>query len=213
MFCGKCGAKNLDDATFCRECGAPLHGGGGERTVTAPRVVPAQNSQRNRKIGIIAVVAVVAVVAIVLIVLLGGRSYRATVDQFVEATFSGDVNAMVELIPEEFWEYGAMSEGVDREELINELGDMLRDSLDTLDQQFGSDWSASHEILSVEDLEGEDLRDVQEDYRTIGVDMSAGKTAEVEITLQGNGTETSYTMDVPLIQCGRSWYISGEGVF
>ena len=73
MFCGKCGAKNLDDATFCRECGAPLNEGRGENAATATRVIPAQSSQRNRKIGIIAVAVVVVVAAIVLIALLGGR--------------------------------------------------------------------------------------------------------------------------------------------
>ena len=25
MFCGKCGAQNLENATFCKECGAPLN--------------------------------------------------------------------------------------------------------------------------------------------------------------------------------------------
>ena len=27
MFCGKCGAKNADDAQFCTGCGAKLNGG------------------------------------------------------------------------------------------------------------------------------------------------------------------------------------------
>ena len=27
MFCGKCGAKNADDATVCVECGAKLNNG------------------------------------------------------------------------------------------------------------------------------------------------------------------------------------------
>ena len=25
MFCGKCGAQNLENATCCKECGAPLN--------------------------------------------------------------------------------------------------------------------------------------------------------------------------------------------
>ena len=214
MICGKCGAKNLDDATFCRECGAPLNEGRGENAATATRVIPAQSSQRNRKIGIIAVAVVVVVAAIVLIALLGGRSYRATVDQYIEATFSGNIDEMLELFPEEMLDYAAAaSEGIDWAALENELGDTIRDYLDMVDSQYGSDWKVSHEILSVEDMSTEDLKDTQEDFRTIGVDVSAAKSAEVEITIQGSNAETTNTMNVPLIKCGRSWYVNAEGSF
>ena len=103
-------------------------------------MIPAQSSQRNRKIGIIAVAVVVVVAAIVLIALLGGRSYRATVDQYIEATFSGNIDEMLELFPEEMLDYAAAaSEGIDWAALENELGDTIRDYLDMVDSQYGSD--------------------------------------------------------------------------
>ncbi len=73
MFCGKCGAKNPDDAVVCGQCGAQI----GTAKAPPARVTPpapARGGKNYRLIGI-AAVAVIAVV-LVIVLLSGGRDTR-----------------------------------------------------------------------------------------------------------------------------------------
>lgn len=72
MFCGKCGAKNPDNAAFCGNCGAPLAQTAPEQRNTAPVQPPAapppagNAGRRPKRIG--AVPVVIAVLALIFIV-------------------------------------------------------------------------------------------------------------------------------------------------
>lgn len=212
MFCGKCGTKNTDDATFCTGCGAKLNG---EQVVKNSTPVAINPNDKNRKVGMIAV-AVVAVIVIALIIsLFGGRSYKATVEKFINAQFDADAEAIVELIPEKMIAYALEEEGYDDDELdefIEEGNEELQDQLDYIERYLGEDWTVSHEILTVEDVTGDDLDDLKDDYKDIDIKVSAAKTVEVELTVKAGETETSNSLDISLIKVGRSWYLDLESM-
>lgn len=212
MFCGKCGTKNDDDATFCTGCGAKLNGAQVVKNSTPVAVNP---NDKNRKVGMIAV-AVIAVIVIALIIsLFGGRSYKATVEKFVNAQFDADAEAIFELIPEKMIAYGLEEEGYDDDELdefIEEANEELQDQLDYIERYLGKDWTVSYEILTVEDVTGDDLDDLKDDYKDIDIKVSAAKTVEVELTVKAGETETSNSLDVSLIKVGRSWYLDLESM-
>jgi len=82
MFCGKCGANNLDGATFCKECGAKLSGTSTEK----------QNNKKRKS-------RILLPVAIVLVILLvaGGTLYFS----FNKRTDEADVEKLGEIATEE----------------------------------------------------------------------------------------------------------------
>ena len=212
MFCGKCGVKNADDAAFCSACGAKLNGA---QPVSDSAAVAVDQSDKNRKVGIIAV-AVIAVLVIALAIgLFGGRSYKATVDKFIDAQFEGDLEAIFELVPDELIDYVMEEEGYDRDEFdefLEEGQEELQEQLDVIKAFFGDDWEVSYEILEAEDVTGDDLKDLKEDYEDIDLKIKAAKTVEIELTFKAGEIETSESLEISLIKVGRSWYLDMESM-
>lgn len=212
MFCGKCGTKNVDDAKFCTGCGEKLSGGEVVKTNTSINVV---SNDKNRKVGMIAVAIVVIIATGFVIAFFGGRSYKATIETFIDAQFKADAEAIFELIPEEMIEYALEEEGYDDDEFdefIEECNEYLEDQVNSLERYFGEEWSVSYTILSTEDVTGEELDDLKDDYEDIDIKVTAAKTVEVELTVKAGETESSNSLDVSLIKIGRSWYLDLESM-
>ncbi len=208
MFCGKCGTENLDGTVFCRECGAPLNGNGAVQSAAAAPVTP--SSQRYKKIGILAIGILAVVVVVILVALLGGRSYQKTVEKCIEAQFAADMDTIVELIPEGVMSYLISEEGYTEEDvdaLLEETEEEIRDELDEFDKHFGADWEMSYEILTAEDVKGEDLVDLRKEYDDTDVKIDEAKDVELEVTIQGSESEVTRTMDIRVVKSGRSWYL------
>ena len=207
MFCGKCGTKNEDNVEFCTNCGARLNKATSKRATAVS--VTSQND-KNRKVGMIAV-AVAAVVVIILgVVLFGGRSYKATVEKFVDAQFDANAEAIFDLMPEKLIDYALEQDGYDSDDLddlIDDANETLQDQLDSLDSYLGEGWKISYEILDTEDIKGDDLDDIKDAYEDADVKVSAAKDVEIEITVKADETESSNSLDVSLIKVGRSWYL------
>ena len=88
--------------------------------------------QSYRKTGIIAVVAAVVVIALVGWLLFGGRGYKATVEQFLDASMDGDVQGVMKLIPNDVIESAMESQGLDKadmEEFVDQAEDELEGML------------------------------------------------------------------------------------
>lgn len=224
MFCGKCGTQNPDTAAFCKNCGTRLNGQvkpAVNKTVTKPtarvqmqsqtnRPAPKHKRRQDKKIGIIAVAAIVAVVLILAVILFGGRSYKAAVKQFFNATFDVDGKAIVELIPDDLVGYVLDESGYDENELDEMIGDIedeFEDQIASIKRYLGDDWDVSYKIVSTEDIKGDDLKDLKEDYKDIGVKVTAAKNVEMELIVQAGETENSNTITISLIKVGRSWYL------
>ena len=212
MFCGKCGVNNADDAVVCAGCGAKLNGGQVVKDSTHIVINP---NDKNRKVGMIAVAVIAVVVMALIIALFGGRGYKATVEKFVNAQFDADAEAIFELIPEKMIAYVLEEEGYDNDELdefIEEGNEELQNQLDSIESYWGEDWTVSHKILTVEDVTGDDLDDLKDDYEDIDIKVSAAKTVEVELTVKAGETENSNSLDISLIKVGRSWYLDLESM-
>ena len=198
MFCGKCGAQNADNTKFCKNCGAKLKNG-----------APATND-KNRKVGMIAVAVAVVVVIILGVVLFGGRSYKATVEKYVDAQFDANAEAIFDLMPKKMIDYALEEEGHDSDDLddlIEDANENIQDYLDTMDEYLGEDWKVSYEIIDTEDIKGDDLDEIKDSYEDADVEVSAAKEVELEITVKADEKEQSFSMDISLIKVGRSWYL------
>lgn len=207
MFCGKCGTKNADNVEFCTNCGAKLN----KSAVTKSTAVSVANqNDKNRKVGIIAVAVAAVIVVILGVLLLGGRSYKATIEKFVDAQFDANAEAIFDLMPQKMIDYALEEDGYDPDDLdylIDELNEELQDQLDSLDSYLGEGWKITYKILDDEDVKGADLDDIKNAYEDAGVKVSAAKSVEVELTVTSDETESSNSLDVSLIKVGRSWYL------
>ncbi len=219
MFCGKCGTQNQDNAAFCKECGAQLSQTKAPANANAriplqvkPRpqrkhVAPKGKYRQDKKMGIIAAAVIVLIAAIVLF---GGRSYKSTVNKYVKAQFNVDAAAIIRLIPDDVIDYMLEDKGYDKDDLdglIEEANDSMQDDIDSIKRYFGENWKFSYKIINAEDIKGDNLKDLKKDYKRMGVNISAAKTAEVEYTVKFGELESSNSMKFSLIKVGRSWYL------
>lgn len=203
MYCGQCGAKNDDAAAYCGNCGARL-------TPAQPNPVVRPKPRRS-KAPVLAVAAVVVVLAIVLLVWkpFGGRSPEKVVGQFVDSVLDGDLDGVLDVLPDGMVKKAMGYEGISdsqMESLLEEGEDKLQSMLEQIDDYYGN-WDYEYEILSMEDLHGSELTNIQNRYEELGYDVSAAKVVDVGMTLLVDGEEEAYeTTRIYLIEIGRSWY-------
>lgn len=217
MYCGKCGAKNEPGAAFCGACGAPLEASTPagapviEGEPVSAQAAGTQDSGKHKKIGIAAVAAVVVVLVIAAVSLLGGRSDTATAERFFDAAFNADAEAIVDLIPPDLIEAAIEESGYSRAEVEEEFQQMASEmsyALGALDS-LGDGVDISYNAVDSEEMDPDQLRYLQEQYDALHVDVSDARTVEVELRVQmrSMGLDESTTIDIPVIQVGRSWYI------
>lgn len=205
MFCGKCGAQNLDEAAFCSECGAPLNVTPSAEN-DAGSVLTKQPANKNyTKIGIVAVAAGVLVLILLIMGIFGGRGYKSTVNKFVDSTFSADGKKMVSLVPKKVVKYVCEESDMTKKEFIEELTDGLEDSLDYIKQSTNANPKKyTKKIIDTENISGSSLKDIKETYKDeFDIKVKAAKKVTVKVTIGGS----SDSNDITVIKIGRSWYI------
>ena len=83
----------------------------------------------------------------------------------------------------------------------------LWDQRDTLESYVGDEWKISCDIISAEDITGDDLDAIKDRYSSIGVNVSASKAIEAEVTVKAKEGENSDSLDIYLIKVGPLWYL------
>lgn len=213
MFCGKCGTQNLNDARFCKECGAPLNNI--PSTPTASETIQANQSagKRNRTIGIIAVAVVVLTVLIIAISLLRGRSYASTVNKFIEASLTADGKTIVSLVPDEVVKLVCEDEDMTKSEFTEYLTEELADALESYYSYF-DEWNYSYKIIETEDYSSKALKLLKENYEDeFDVTIKAAKTVTVKVTITADeDNEVSNSLKIEVVQVGNSWYVDVPGM-
>lgn len=236
MYCRKCGAKQLDDAVFCSECGTRLAAEGQPANpAAAQNSAPAQNQvpvtqpvmnavspeaaqkKKHRRIGVIAVIVAVVLIAGLVtlgVFLFGGRSYKSTVKQFMKAWEEQDAEVIIELMPEEALDTMMENDGFDSlEEAVEDLQEELDAEVEHYDEEYG-DWDISWKIIKEKDCSKSKMKEIQEGFEKQGVDdITEAKIVTVEGTLKYDEEEKTSELDVVVVKIGRSWYLAGWGDF
>ena len=91
--------------------------------------------------------------------------------------------------------------------MIQEVNKSLKKQMNQIDKYLGNDWEISYEITETEDVKGDNLSDLKNDYKDMGIDISAAKKITIEITIKAGDTETDTSMNIGVIETGGSWYI------
>lgn len=216
MFCGACGAKNPDGAAFCQSCGAPLREMQAEAVPQGGSAADSiQSSQRNKMIGIAAVAAAAIVVVFLAFNLLGGRGYESTVTKFLDASLDGDAETIISLLPDEMVDQAMEELGYhpsDRDEAVEELNAALQSAAGSLKEALGDNLKVSYNVVSAEDLSASKLLELRQSYSVYDIDVDGAKEVDVEMTVTATALDLSgtYTLTVPVVQVGRSWYLDAE---
>ena len=216
MFCGACGAKNPDGAAFCQSCGAPLREMQAEAVPQGGSAADSiQSSQRNKMIGIAAVAAAAIVVVFLAFNLLGGRGYESTVTKFLDATLDGDAETIISLLPDKMVDQALEELGYhpsDRDQAVEELDAALQSAAGSLKEALGDNLKVSYNVVSAEDLSASKLLELRHSYSVYDIDVDGAKEVDVEMTVTATALDLSgtYTLTVPVVQVGRSWYLDAE---
>ena len=216
MFCGACGAKNPDGAAFCQSCGAPLREMQAEAVPQGGSAADSiQSSQRNKMIGIAAVAVAAIVVVFLASNLLGGRGYESTVTKFLDASLDGDAETIISLLPDEMVDQALEELGYhpsDRDEAVEELNAALQSAAGSLKEALGDNLKVSYNVVSAEDLSASKLLELRQSYSVYDIDVDGAKEVDVEMTVTATALDLSgtYTLTVPVVQVGRSWYLDAE---
>ena len=216
MFCGACGAKNPDGAAFCQSCGAPLREMQAEAVPQGGSAADSiQSSQRNKMIGIAAVAAAAIVVVFLAFNLLGGRGYESTVTKFLDASLDGDAETIISLLPDKMVDQALEELGYhpsDRDEAVEELNAALQSAAGSLKEALGDNLKVSYNVVSAEDLSASKLLELRQSYSVYDIDVDGAKEVDVEMTVTATALDLSgtYTLTVPVVQVGRSWYLDAE---
>ena len=204
MFCKKCGHKAEDNSIFCEHCGEKiiLDSTDSEKELNS---VPHIEKKKNQKIGIISFIIFLLSILILILIIssafsggIGGRSYKTTIKNYFESITDLDAKGLIDLMPEETFDY--MVEHY----LANLLGYMGYD-LDDWD-----DLKLTYDIVDTDDIKGDDLEEIQEDYEEIGCKVSAAKNVTVEIQIKYDGETEKDEVEIPLVKIGGKWYIDAR---
>lgn len=220
MFCGSCGTKVDRTFQFCRQCGKSTTSG--KKQVNVFQSVsmrgPATNKKRRKHVLVAALL--VAVIAIAATVLLGGRSYKAVVKQYVDASVNGDFTKIWELLPKKVQEgavdyIGQWYDVDDTSDVIDLLEDSFNSSLTSIKVQLGEKGKYSYEIVNEQEYSMRELNSLKEELQDIAgqnIAVSSAKTVLVELNVtEESGESHTHAMPVKVVEIGRSWYLGGLG--
>lgn len=210
MFCGKCGAKNEDGASFCKECGESL---------TPAKPVPAggavatakDSGKKNKFIGMAAMAVAVVVVLMLFSSLLssgGAKTADEVALRYTDAMFKPDVKAMLKLIHKD------VKKPVDKKvlkEIIADTEESVIQQKELLDKYLGEGWTYSCKVADHYERRNTRLENIQKSYEThYGLKVEEAQEVEVKVTISYGKSEESQRIYVDVIRIGNAWYLDAE---
>lgn len=205
-FCEFCGAPMEDNVNFCGSCG---------KQQTEEAVVTTEPAKKSVKLDPknIKVIGAAVVVVLVLFFIFGGRGPEKTVKQYMKATLKGNAKKIVKLMPKDIVDEAAEQEDMTKKELIEELDETLDEALEYME-----DYKISYEIDDVDDIKGEELSELKDELKEMGLakkKVKAAKEVEVEVSVREKGASKDEAMTnsttVTVVKIGRNWYLAGFG--
>lgn len=208
--CPACGAPLDPSVKFCGSCGSQVE-------PAQPAVMPdysgavqpaAKAGGSKSKLLIIAAVAVVAV-AVVLFLIFGGSggpggSPEDAVENFLDSTFSADVDGILSVVPEELAEEAL--DDMDPDEMEEYLQEML-DGIESFGVRY------SYEILETDDVSKSELKELKEHYEDeYDIEVTDAQVVEVELNVESDFGDQSESMEFTVIEIGGDWYIEVESM-
>lgn len=207
MYCNNCG-NEVHGERFCTKCGAPIKTVPSINNIQITDVYPTQSKKINKNKFI--AIALVVVLVFSALFIFKGRSYKATINEYIEASFNADAKKMLSLMPKKMVKKAIEEEfDGDKKECLEEIEETLSSAKDILDTYGLKFKDVSYEIKEVEDMTRDDISEINSDLKEYDVDLKAkeGKEVEVKFEIPLSGSTQSGSMDIEVIKIGHSWYL------
>ena len=172
----------------------------------------------NKKIVIIAAAAVVALILIFNII--GGiaghgkQSPKAVVKAYVNAVEKQSGKKMYKLIDKKIIKYIKDENDIDKEDMIEQLDDVMEYSGEALENQVGKVKSIKVKFKKIKKLKGSKLEDKKEDYED-DYDIKVSQVACVEATIKVKGKDDDVEEDITMYVYKRAgkWYLDFSSIY
>ena len=172
----------------------------------------------NKKIVLIAAAAVVALILIFNII--GGiashgkQSPKAVIKAYVNAVEKQSGKQMYKLIDKKIIKYIKDENDIDKEDMIEQLDDVMEYSGEALENQVGKVKSIKVKFKKVKKLKGSKLEDKKEDYED-DYDIKVSQVARVEATIKVKGKDDDAEEDITMYVYKRAgkWYLDFSSVY
>ena len=172
----------------------------------------------NKKIVLIAAAAVVALILIFNII--GGiashgkQSPKAVIKAYVNAVEKQSGKKMYKLIDKKIIKYIKDENDIDKEDMIEQLDDVMEYSGEALENQVGKVKSIKVKFKKVKKLKGSKLEDKKEDYED-DYDIKVSQVARVEATIKVKGKDDDVEEDITMYVYKRAgkWYLDFSSIY
>ena len=172
----------------------------------------------NKKIVLIAAAAVVALMLIFNIIggiaSRGKQSPKAVIKAYVNAVEKQSGKKMYKLIDKKIIKYIKDENDIDKEDMIEQLDDVMEYSGEALENQVGKVKSIKVKFKKVKKLKGSKLEDKKEDYED-DYDIKVSQVARVEATIKVKGKDDDAEEDITMYVYKRAgkWYLDFSSVY
>ena len=207
-FCEFCGAPMEDNVNFCGSCGK-------KQTEEAVEMAATSKKSGGFDLKNAPVIGAAVVVVLILFLLFGGRGPEKTAKQFMKAVVRGNAKKVVKLLPKDMVKEMMDEADMSKKEPVEELDESLGYFADELE-----DYKFSYEVDDVDDIKGEELKDIKDELKEMGVSkkkVKKAKEVEVEMTMREKGAskdeEETQSLSIIVVKIGRNWYVANMDNF
>lgn len=202
--CAACGAPLVEGSLFCTACGTKVTPPAAP-VCEAPKQSEPKKGLFSNKLLLLGATGVLVVISLVLILCLafGGNSPESVAEDYVIAVCEGDVEAVLDLLPETFME--EYSDEI--EDLAEELEESYEYRMDELMDEYG-DYDLTVEAVYVQEFTKKQLRNKAERYEE-EFDLVLEDAAEVKLLLvvEGETMEEGDIVELDVVQIDGDWCI------
>ena len=177
-----------------------------------PGVMEPGKKVNKKLIAIIGGIAAAVLIAIIVVVLIlaggsGERSAKKVGDKLVTAYEKGDADAMVDLMDKEYYKlYNRIRSYTGSEDYVK---DTFNEQVSDMVDEVGKVKSIKVEDRSEKEYDEDKLKDVNDTFDMLDVDMTVDKCYEVDLDVQikGSTDESDGEIIYTVIKTGGKWYL------
>ena len=177
-----------------------------------PGVMEPGKKVNKKLIAIIGGIAAAVLIAIIVVVLIlaggsGERSAKKVGDKLVTAYEKGDADAMVDLMDKEYYKlYNRIRNYTGSDDYVK---DTFNEQVSDMVDEVGKVKSIKVEDRSEKEYDEDKLKDVNDTFDMLNVDMTVDKCYEVDldVKIKGSTDESDGEIIYTVIKTGGKWYL------
>lgn len=183
-----------------------------QRPGMTPGVMEPGKKVNKKLIAIIGGIAAAVLIAIIVVVLIlaggsGERSAKKVGDKLVTAYEKGDADAMVDLMDKEYYKlYNRIRSYTGSDDYVK---DTFNEQVSDMVDEVGKVKSIKVEDRSEKEYDEDKLKDVNDTFDMLDVDMTVDKCYEVDldVKIKGSTDESDGEIIYTVIKTGGKWYL------